>query len=247
KTAYLDEIDAYQKRELKVVGLVRTGSEELDAKLGLLPLGLAQEMLDLAAEGRTHRIFVRARTNDAADAVTQLLRARLDPAVFRVRAWHEVSPFMKGMVSYQYGSINVVLIVLYLVIGAGVAAIQLMGVLERTREFAVLSSIGFTPARLVWLVTLETLLIALLAVSLGLLLGTTLVTVVANAGGIDVRIVGGENLEGLMGMDPHLVPVFTLRSLAFAVGLVLPVLLLGGVLPALRAARMTPMEALRRT
>jgi len=34
--------------------------------------------------------------------------------------------------------------------------------------------------------------------------------------------------------------------MAFAAGLVGPVLILGGVLPALRAARMTPMDALRR-
>ncbi len=61
-----------------------------------------------------------------------------------------------------------------------------------------------------------------------------------------MRIVGGENLEALIGLDPHLKPALNSRTFAFAAGLLAPVLVLGGVLPALRAARMTPMEALRR-
>jgi ABC-type antimicrobial peptide transport system permease subunit len=90
-------------------------------------------------------------------------------------------------------------------------------------------------------------MIGVIAVIAGLLLGAALVTLVAYAGGFDVRIAaGGEGLEGLIGMDPYLRPIITLRAMAFAAGLIGPVLILGGIMPALRAARMTPMDALRR-
>ena len=189
---------------------------------------------------------MRARTNALAPTVAAELARRLDPRVYRVRTWDVVSPLLKAMVIFQHGSANVVLFFLYLVVGAGVAAIQLMSILERTRELGVLASIGFSPPRIVALLAAETAILGTIAVALGLALGVAIVSLVARSGGIDVRIAGGANLEGLLGMDPHLIPVISHRVLFYTSGLVAPVLLLGGVLPALRASRMTPMEALRR-
>jgi putative ABC transport system permease protein len=240
---YLDNLDTAGSELLRLRAIFRTGSEDLDRQLAIVALPTAKRLL---GEEGAARVVVKARANSRTSAVAAELRRRLDPGVYRVRAWHEVSPFMKGLVAFQYGSINVVLIVLYFVVGAGVAAIQLLGVTGRTREFGVLSSIGFRPRDIVALVSLETLFLGLVAVASGLLLGAAAATLVAQLGGIDVRIVGGENLEALMGLDPHLRPVLNGRTFAFATGLIVPVLVLGGVLPALRAARLTPMEALRR-
>ena len=241
---YTDDRQQTVGARLRVRGIVRTGSEDLDAHLAVVALPLAQRF---SGRQGAAKVIVKAIANERADAVAARIRASLDPAVYRVRAWHEVSPFMKGMVSFQYGSINVVLLVLYVVVGAGVAAIQLLGLLGRTREFGVFAAIGFTPRRIVALVALETLFIGAIAVLAGLAAGAGAATLVSHLGGIDVRIVGGDNLEALIGMDPHLKPVLNPRTYLFAIGLLAPVLVLGGVLPALRAARMTPMEALRRT
>jgi putative ABC transport system permease protein len=240
---HMDSNTQMVSARLRVCGIIRTGSEDLDLRLGVVALTLAKQYR--GGEG-VAKVVLRAVSNGRANEVAQTLRARLDPQVYRVRAWHEVSPFMKGMVSFQYGSINVVLAVLYLVVGAGVAAIQLLGVVGRTREFGVLAAVGFTPRRIVGLVALETLFIGAIAVLCGLAVGAIAASLVSQLGGVDVRIVGGENLEALIGLDPHLKPALNSRTFAFAAGLLAPVLLLGGVLPALRAARMTPMEALRR-
>jgi ABC-type antimicrobial peptide transport system permease subunit len=151
------------------------------------------------------------------------------------------------MLSFQQGSSNVVLFVMYIVVGAAVAAVQLMGVLERTRELGVLASIGFSPRRIVALVVLETALMGGLAVALGLGAGAGIVTLINHTGGLDTRTTGAEGLEGLLGMDPYLHLLMTKAVLLRAAGLILPVLVLGGLLPGWRAARMTPMAALRRT
>ncbi|MBL8603250.1 MAG: ABC transporter permease [Myxococcales bacterium] len=241
---YFDAGERLRPTTLRVVGLVRAGSEDLDDRLALVPLATVQGWLSLDP-GLARRVVLRARENRDTEAVAGRLRARLGPGA-RVRTWGEVSPFLQAMVNFQHGSANVVLMFLYIVVGAGVAAIQLMSILERTRELGVLASIGFSPRRVVALVALETLLLGSLAVACGLGLGYALVTLVGRLGGIDVRVAGGVGLEGLVGMDPHLVPVFSRKVFAYTAGVVGPVLLLGGVLPGLRAARMTPMEALRR-
>lgn len=240
---YMDSMNQTVGARLRVCGILRTGSEDLDTRLGVVALPLAKQF---SGSDGSAKVVLRAVSNRRADEVARALRATLDPQVYRVRAWHEVSPFMKGMVSFQYGSINVVLAVLYLVVGAGVAAIQLLGVLGRTREFGVLAAVGFTPRRIIGLVALETLFVGAIAVLVGLAVGASAASLVSQLGGIDVRIVGGDNLEALIGLDPHLKPALNVRTFAFAIGLLAPVLVLGGVLPALRAARMTPMEALRR-
>jgi ABC-type lipoprotein release transport system permease subunit len=242
--SYLDRPDHIAAGTLRVVGIFRAGSEELDGRLALAPIDEVRRLVGAAGAAST-RIVVRARSNGEAAAVAGSLRAAL-PSSYRVRTWGQVSPFLQAMVNFQHGSANVVLFFMYMVVGAGVAAIQLMSILERTRELGVLASIGFSPGRVVALVATETMILGALAVTVGLSLGFAWVSLVARAGGFDVRIAGGAGLEGLMGMDPHLVPVFSSRVLAYTAGLVGPVLVLGGVLPGLRAARMTPMEALRR-
>jgi putative ABC transport system permease protein len=245
RVSFQDWLNEMTSAKLRVTGIFRAGSEELDQRLALAPLGEVRRLLDVSDQP-VSRIVVRAKTNALAPVVAAELRARLDPAVYRVRTWDQVSPLLKAMVIFQHGSANVVLFFLYLVVGAGVAAIQLMSILERTRELGVLASIGFSPRRIVALLATETAFLGSVAVGLGLGLGVAIVSAVARGGGIDVRIAGGANLEGLLGMDPHLIPVISNRVVLYTAGLVAPVLLLGGLLPALRATRMTPMEALRR-
>lgn len=244
--SYLDGLDGFAHTRLRVVGIVRTGVEDLDQRLAVVALPTAQRLLDAELPGAVNRILLRAPSNAAADLMTTQVAAVVDPRVYVVRPWHRVSPFLRGLLSFQKGSLNVVLFVMYLVVGAAVAAVQLMGILERTREFGVLASLGYTPARLVALVTLETALVGSLAVALGVAGGAGLVLVINHFGGLDTHITGAENLEGLLGIDPFLRPVLTLAVLARAAGTIVPVLLLGGILPALRAARMTPLQAMRR-
>jgi ABC-type lipoprotein release transport system permease subunit len=246
RVSHLDAFNDYHRSKLTVVGVVRTGTEDLDDRLGVVSLATAQRLLDSEVGGAVNRLLVRARANALADAVSARIAARLDPAVYVVRPWHRVSPFLRGMVSFQQGSSNVVLFVMYLVVGAAVAAVQLMGILERTRELGVLASMGISPGRVVALITLETALLGALAVGLGIAAGAAIVTGINHAGGLDTRTTGAENIEGLLGMDPYLHLVMTKTVLLRAAGILLPVVALGGFLPALRAARMTPMEALRR-
>ncbi|HYV43949.1 MAG TPA: FtsX-like permease family protein [Myxococcaceae bacterium] len=241
---FLTLSDDLGRARLRVVGLVRSGSEDLDPRLALVSIATARRLYESPPDG-TGKVVIKARANAETDAAAGALRGRLDPGVYRVRTWREVSPFLRGLVSFQYGSVNVVLVILYVIVGLSVAAVQVIGILQRTREFGVLSAIGFTPSRVLRLVALETLLVGTVAVGIGLVLGVAVTALVNRLGGIDVRWAGAENLEGMIGVDPYLRPLVSRYGLAMAAGLVAPILGLGGVLPALRAARMIAMDVLR--
>ena len=61
--------------------------------------------------------------------------------------------------------------VLIILVAFSVLNTQLMSVLERTQEFGVISALGIKPRKLAALVMLETALMALIGLSIGVFLG----------------------------------------------------------------------------
>ena len=119
---------------------------------------------------------------------------------------------------------SVVFFTLLLVTGNTMA----IAVRERTRELAVLKAVGFTDAFVLLMVIVETMVVAALGGGLGLALAKALT-------------LRGDPTGGLL-------PYFHLSSDAIALGLALSlgVGLVAGFLPALSAARLRVVDALRR-
>ena len=107
---------------------------------------------------------------------------------------------------------------------------SLLSFFERLREFGVLRSIGWSRLRVIGLVIGEALVVSLVGAAVGVLLGWVAVNVL-------------QNLSSLRGV---FAPVYDAglfgRALYFAFG----VAFLGALYPAVRAAFMSPLEALRR-
>ena len=112
----------------------------------------------------------------------------------------------------------------------GVLNTSLLSFFERIREFGVLRSIGWTRRRIVSLVIGESLVVSLAGAAVGVFLGWVAINVL-------------QHLPQLKGVfNPiYSASIFT-RSLVFAIG----VAFLGAIYPALRAAFLSPVEAMRR-
>jgi len=107
----------------------------------------------------------------------------------------------------------------------GLYGIMVYEVARRTNEIGIRIALGAEPGRVLWLVLRE----ALRLVVLGLAIGIPLALAIS-------RIVRGM-LFGLGANDP--------RTIAFAAALVMTVAILAVYIPARRAARIDPIEALR--
>jgi putative ABC transport system permease protein len=128
-----------------------------------------------------------------------------------------------------------VALVAALVSGAALANTVLMAVAERTRELGVLRALGASRRDLFGLVWLETLQISLAGGVVGLLLA------VASARGVEGW------LRGRLPYAPNTTlihPEWGSMLLCLAAALALGSL--SGLLPAWRAARLSPVEAIRR-
>ncbi|HET8929435.1 MAG TPA: ABC transporter permease [Acidimicrobiales bacterium] len=113
---------------------------------------------------------------------------------------------------------------------SGVLNTTLLSFFERIREFGVLRSIGWARPRIVLLVLGEALLVGVVGAAFGLVLGWAAVNVLQNLG----------SLRGYF--KPRWPAGIFARSLYFAVG----VALIGALYPAVRAAFISPLAAMRR-
>jgi len=168
--------------------------------------------------------------DDAMDDVTGLMRARhrLHPAQDNDFAFITQDQLMNTY-NKIFGMFFLVMIVLsaigLLVGGVGVVAIMMISVTERTREIGVRKALGATRGTILWQFLVEAVTLTAIGAMIGLMFGAIVSVIVRNATPIQATI-------------PPLAIVAALGASAIT-GIVF------GMLPAMRAARLDPVDALR--
>ncbi|MCH2023382.1 MAG: ABC transporter permease [Saprospiraceae bacterium] len=115
-----------------------------------------------------------------------------------------------------------------------VSNVMLITVKDRTREIGVRKALGATPWSVISMILLESVFITTLSGYIGLLFGTMLISTIN-------FFVSGVNMDEQMFMNPEVNLTISVWSLIVLIisGL------LAGLLPALHAAKINPVEALR--
>ena len=198
----------------------------------------------LGMEHGSHQLVVQLNDPNQADAVSASLKAQLGKG-YDVETWGELLPVLKRMDALTSNVVFAMGIFVYLLVGLGVLNTMLMSVLERTREFGVLMSLGTRASRIVRVVLAESFWIGTLSVIVGGLLGGLLSWYFSQHG---VSLGGGESLEmeGVT-MSRVLHTRFSWADIAKAASFVYLMALVVGLYPASRITRLEPAEALRRT
>jgi len=212
-----------------------------------MSLSDAQAMFSLADQA--HELVVRAKTREEADALAARLAASPRFKDLEILPWYEVVKGMKRMVDMMDYSVLFVLIFVFVAAVAGVANTMLMSTFERVREFGMLLALGSRPWRIVGMIFAEAAALGLLGAVVGTILGCALVGVTSWTG-IDMAAWGGEAAKdfSFQGMRlPLLVyPWLKLSDVLVGVGAVTATSILSAVWPAAIAARLEPVEALRK-
>src|SRR3954468_2896708 len=126
------------------------------------------------------------------------------------------------------GMVTVLLLLTVVIATMGIANTLALSMLERTREIGLLRAVGMTRGQLRAMVRTEALLVAALAVLVGLLLGTGL----------------GAAAVTVLGLTASMAVVIPVQQLLGVVLLAAVTGLLAGVIPARRAARLDVLHAI---
>jgi ABC-type lipoprotein release transport system permease subunit len=227
-------------RGVRIVGIYRArmeATEEANVYTGRAPL---QELLQM-----DRQVSEIAVTGDDYSAVDRWWPALAQAAGDgrETLPWTSLDSYLATMLSVQ-GTINlIIMIVIFLALSFGLVNTLVMAVFERVREIGLMLALGMRPR---W-VLLQVLLESLMLLGLGLLIGNALAvaTVLPLQDGIDISGVS----EGLAmaGMGTTLYPVLVIQDMLLCTAVVVVLGLAASLLPAWRASRYDPIDALNKT
>ena len=231
-----------RSRLVRVGGILRTGLEEQDQVLLLLPLASSQEFLDLGVG--VHQIAFLMQDARRSEELAGLGQQRF--SALEVLSWGEALPELKEFIRIDDGGSYVMNVVFFMLISFTVLNTLLMSVLERGREFALLHCLGLTPGRRFALVLLEAFFIAAFSALLGFAMGYGVHLYLKHYGLPLDLFYSGEISAAGVAFDPVLYSALSAARILQAMVLVFGMTLILSVAPAWRAARSADVHSLGR-
>jgi putative ABC transport system permease protein len=230
KYSFVDDITGQSQEESKnfvVTGIMEsTGNPTIDDSV---VINTAAGNAFLQKSGKFDSLFVVAQSSEFVDVVEQEIRSLYgnDIGITTVKAiLKTVQEFTAGINAFLLS-----IAVISLIVGAvGIITTLYTSVIERIREIGTLKALGAQKSNILALFLVEALIIGIMGATLGLLAGI-------GGGYLLTRAGPGEGPP----LDPVYLPTDMINVWMISVGLSI----IAGLLPAWKASRVTPIEALR--
>lgn len=230
-------------REFRVIGLFRTGSPAVDGNTMIATLRVMQELYGL--EDGVHGMVLRLRPGVEAFTYARELEDRLLRPGLEAVSWLESNRDFLFVVEQEKRIISFILIFIILVASFSIAIALMMAVIRKTREIGLLVAMGARPRQVAYSFCFQGLVIGSIGTLCGIMMALLCLhfrrpILVAYS-----KLTQSEvNFLGVY--DVYEIPVHYLASdfiivTCFAIG----ISTLAGLLPAFRAARLKPADALR--
>jgi len=218
-------------REFVVSGILERNYTQDDG-IFFIPLKVAQKLV--GREGKLSAVAIKLKDISSMDATRNTIRGMMPPAHYVIGS-KELSD---GILQF-FGSTRAIMLVMVIVAGIisvfGVVNTMLMAVLERRREIAYLKCVGAGGFDLLRLISLETLAISMAGSAVGAALGAVLSPI---SGNLLRRFLIAFVPSGAIARADIGISLFAFGACTL-IGFVC------SIYPAMRAARIVPMEVLR--
>ena len=228
----------------RVTGIFKTGSDEMDGSMVLLPIDRVRSTLNYASN-EASIVSVIIEDQRTVRKIQKDLQKKVGNPAREILTWKETQADLAGIIALDRSGNYLMQILVGLLIAAGILNTILMSVLERTREFGMMMAVGMAPSRLFNLILLESFFIGLLGLGFGILI-TIPWYAYLNTTGIDFSAwvtenysAGGVIFDPIMRIRLYKESILTILSSLFAITLV------AGLYPAYRAGRIPPVESLK--
>ncbi|MCK5480638.1 MAG: ABC transporter permease [Gammaproteobacteria bacterium] len=234
-----DRFGSLAAEKFELVGIIESGEMGIDRGLVIVPLKFMQEMLGM--ENRYSEVVLQLDV-DQLEPVTTILRQQLEPSGFEVLRWYDMYPVMKEWVDLENGFYYIFLSIVLLIVAAGVMNTVLMSMLDRVREFGIMMALGCSRVHIALLVMVESLMLGVGGIITGTGLGMGLIFYYQQVG-IDMSEMM-DSVERFY-IDTVIYTEIDSDHLLITVLSVLASAALASLVPAWRASRLEPVEAIQ--
>ncbi len=220
-------------RRVEVVGIFSLGLYEFDSAYGFVDLPTAQRLL-----GREAPDFIEVRVDDmyAAPAVADEIEQRLGTS-YVTQDWAEMNQSLFSALWLEKVAISITIGLIVMVAALNIVASLILLVMEKSRDIAILKTMGASARSITWIFMLQGLIIGAVG------------TAVGAAAGLGISWVLDTYKLIRVPMDVYQVSYvpFTVepRDFFLVVGAAVVVCFVATIYPSRQASRLDPAQALR--
>ncbi len=228
--------------EFKVAGFFHTGNYDYDANFGYVTLTGAQQLFRLGST--VHALKVKLDNVDHAMTIKDMLQEELGPR-YCVRTWMDQNKALFSAVQMEKRVMFIILLLISVVAALNIISTLVMVAFQKTKDIGILRSLGATKLSIGFIFTLQGMLISLIGVSLGAVGGVLFALNIDAISKFIERRTGFTFFPADIYYFDAIPSVIVPSDVALIAVCAIGLCLIGSIFPAILAARLDPVKALR--
>ncbi|MCG6157043.1 ABC transporter permease [Rubinisphaera margarita] len=233
-----------------IVDVFKSGMTEYDSNLVFCNLDELQEVRGMLSPATGKRaitsLHIKLKDYTQASDVVERLKSAFPPDQFVVKTWEQKQGPLLAAVEVESAILNVLLFLIIAVAGFGILAIFYMIVVEKTRDIGILKALGASSSGIMSIFLSYGLSLGVVGSGVGVVLGLMFVHYINEIEDVITWVTGRKVFDETIYYFPE-IPTAVHPSMVVSVALgAMLIAVLASVFPARRAARMHPVESLRR-
>jgi lipoprotein-releasing system permease protein len=216
---------------------------EYDSNYVFVPIDYLQHLRTM--EKRVTSIQIKLKDYDTAPQVVKAIQHMFPSSHYNVLTWEDKQGALLAAISVEKGILNVLLFMIVGVAGFGILAIFAMIVVEKTRDIGILKALGASNAGVMSIFLGYGLLLGVVGAGLGTALGLTITENLNSIEAFLTKVTGQQIFDRKIYYFDSIPTNVQLTSVLWVNVGALAIAVVFSILPALRAALLHPVRALR--
>ncbi len=224
---------------LTIKGLFQTPVRDYDNGVVYMGIKRFQEITGL--KDNVSEIMLILGSKDIVDSVKPRLVKSISDPNLEVLTWKEMAPFLLSAIGMIDKSMLIFYFIVFITIIFSIANTLIMSIMERFHELGVMKSIGTRPSQIFFIIMFEAMNLGAVGLAVGVVISIIAVNILALTG-IDFSLFNEAMRQ--WGAGSIIFPLIYIRDIVISVVVVEFTTLLAAIYPAVKAARIKPLEAL---
>lgn len=229
-------------KELTIAGIYSTGLTEYDSTLVYIPLDVGQKIYDL--KNAVNRIEIFANNHEIAPDLAYEISESL-AADYMASNWQQTNAALFNALQTERVVMFVILGLIIIVATFNIVSSLVMLVLDKTKEIAILKTIGLSNNSILIIFLICGFFIGLIGTLIGLLLGVLIALNISSIKDFLSNITGTDLFNPVVYYLDTLPSIVRLEDIFYITSLSLIASIIATIYPSIKAARFRPAQAIR--